>query len=202
MGEGIINLFKFFVFLVLIPVVIAISEAFVEHFDNLPSSLESFLLWGAIAFLITFLFVHSFRGVYNFGQKIIESIFKFLAPLDVYISGLIPFYTVLIVLVLFICDTYFNIAAYRHYFIFFIGFTAAMHLILMAQQFQEQEKSLFKPTYFLMVSIIFILNVMVAVLILGVLSDKFIFPDFMKSFGGKSWGIYTDIVKTISQIKK
>jgi hypothetical protein len=201
MGEGLINIFKFVIFVLLLPVVIATAQAFAGYFQTLPSQLQEFLLWGCEAFLITFIFVHPFRGMYDFGQKIIESLFKFVSPLQIYAASLFPFYTLLILLALFICDRFLDLSAYKPYFYFFIGFTYTMHVILMAAQLQEQEKSLIKPTYFLMGSLILILNLILAVLFLNGLVAKFTFPDFFQAALNNAWNIYVDIFHKIASIK-
>lgn len=201
MGEGLINIFKFVLFVILLPVVIATTEAFIKYFQDLPTQMQEFILWGGQAFLITFIFVHTFRGMYDVGQKIIESLFKFLSPLQLYAASLFPFYTLIILLTLFICDRIFDIAAYKPYFYFFIGFTYTMHVILMAAQLQEQEKSLIKPNYFLLGSLILIANVFLAVLFLNGLVAKFTFPDFFQDLAKGAWNIYVDVFEKLASIK-
>ena len=201
MGETLINLFKFILFVLLLPVVIAAAKTFVEYFGNFSPNLKEFLLWGAEAFLVTFLFVHSFRGVYDFGQKMIEGLFKFLAPLEIFIASLIPFYTVLLLIALTVTERFVDLTGYKHYFLFFLGFTFCMHVTLVAQQLQEQEKSVIKPNYFLMMSMVFILNVFVAILFLDALAGQFTFFEFLKSILAAAWQIYVDVVHWVSRVK-
>ena len=201
MGEAFISLFKFILFVFLLPGVIGVSTTFGLFFENYQSQLRDFLFWGAEAFLITFLFVHPFKGVFDFSQKIVVSIFKFLAPLDTFFGSLIPIYTSILIGGLFITEKFIDIAPFKYYFIFFIGFTYAMHIILIAQQLQEQEKAFIKPSYFLMMSIIYIFNICIAILFMGFLSNKFIFPDFFKTSISATWDIYLNIINKISMVK-
>ena len=147
--------------------------------NTFPGNYPEFLYWGMLSFLLVFLFVHRFWGVYEFGQKIISGIFKFAAPLDRVIAYLLPFYPTLMLIIFFIVSGLLQIKSYDHYFVFFAGFLIAMHVVLVAQELQEQEKSVFKPAYFFLMSIVFIANVLWIMLFFDFLIKDFSLPQFI-----------------------
>ena len=61
---------------------------------------------------------------------------------------------------------------------FFSGFTLAMHILLLAQDLQDEEESYFKPSYFFRMSVYFIFCLCVVVLFFDLVTWNFTFPGF------------------------
>lgn len=183
MGEAVIAVFKIILAVILSPVVYVCAVNFPEHLDNYPPSYSEFFIWGAAGFVLVFLFVHSFRPLYQFGQNVMTGIFKFLAPLDRAVGRVLPFYTALILIAFYVTDKFFDVTPYLHYFIFFAGFSLGMHILLLAQELQEEEASFIKPSYFCRMSLYFIFCLFVVVLLLDLSAWRLTFPEyFLKAF--------------------
>ena len=196
MGEFFINIIKLFFALLLVPIALACAIVIQGHFDTYHGYAD-FVLWGILAFLFFHLFIYKFSAVYEFGQKFIAIIFRFLAPMDRFISYLIPFYFTLISVVFYTVTRFWDVAAYQHYFVFFLGFSFAMHIICSAEGLQDQEKMLIKPSYFLWMSLVFIFNILWAVLVLDVLTGQWTFLRFLDATMSSSWDYYKDTFMTV-----
>lgn len=198
MGEFLINFLKFILALILLPIVIASGLSFDNHLSSYPLSYEDFFKWGFGAFLIVFIFLHQFQGVYAFGQKVTSAMFRFLSPLERYFAYIIPFYLLIVLLAMYIVKLILKTDSYDEYFIFFAGFTAALHVFLTAQDLQEQEKMPIKPTYLLTMGFVFILNVMMVVLLLDLNTGDWTFPAYFHELYAQSKEIYISVFKRIA----
>ena len=190
MGNFIITLGRFLLAILIAPIVIACAINFQSHLASYPGDYKEFFMWGAFAFLLTFLFLYQFWGVYEFGQKITNGIFKFLAPLDKLVAYFIPVYFTLIMVAFYITKIWFKIGKYTDYFIFFAGFALALHILLTAQNLQEEEKTPIKPSYLFLMNVTFIINIFIAVLLFDLIARDFTFPEFFKSIVNESTYIY------------
>ena len=122
MGEFIITLMKFFLAVLLLPIVIAAFIAFENHLGMYPTSHGEFFRWGIMAFLVTFLFLYQFWGVYEFGQRNMQNLLSFLSPLDRIVSRLVPFYLTIILLLFYATKTFLGVSKVSPYYMFFVGF--------------------------------------------------------------------------------
>ena len=193
MGQILISAFKFVIAILLFPMVVASAISFSGHLSTYPATYEEFLMWGIGAFLLLYLFFHQFWGFYEFGQKIVANIFKFIAPLDRLVTNLLPFYLVLILLAFYVTKEFLKIKSCDPYFIFFAGFALAMHIILAAQDMQNQEKSPIKPTYLLEIAFVVVVAVSLSILLLDLIVGKWTFPDFLTSTMDLSLEYYQNI---------
>ena len=181
MGDFLIGLIKIFLATLLIPVVIASVLGFQNHLTTYPMEYQDFFLWGIMAFLLVFLFAYQFWGVYEFGQKIMGDIFKFSAPFNSIISYVLPFYFIIIMFLFYATTEFLGIKRYDPYFMFFSGFSLAMHTFLSAQDLQEQEKTPVKPSYLLTICVVVILNIVLMVLFMDLILGKWTFPAFFET---------------------
>jgi len=179
MGDFIITMLKFFLAVLMLPIVMATFVGFEHHLNIYPASHGEFFRWGIFAFLITFLFLYQFWGTYEFGQRMMQSLLSFLAPAERIISRLVPFYLTLIMLLFYISKTFLGISKVSPYYMFFVGFSFAMHILLTAQDMQQEETTPIKPTYFFWMSVTFVAVILLTVLLFDLVFDKWSFPKFL-----------------------
>lgn len=197
MGEGLIFIAKIILAVVISPVVYSCALNFYDHLDVYPTSLIEFFRWGVFGFVLVFLFVYPFRYLYQFGQNVMTGIFKFLTPLDRAVARVVPFFTVVILASFYIAGKFFDITAYVHYFMFFAGFSMAMHILLLAQELQGEEASFIKSSYFLRMSVYFVLSVCMTVLLLDLAVWKWTFLKFFSAMFEDARDIYMLAVRRI-----
>lgn len=195
------NIFKFFVFLLLLPLVYSSSTAFLDHVKTYPSDFQDFLIYGVVAFFIVFFFIYQFWGLFESGQKMKLGMFKFLAPFDRIVCNILPFYFLTTMLLFYLFRHFFGTSNYDHYFMFFAGFAMTMHVILVAQDMQEQEPSPIKPTYLLSISVVIILNAVIFILMVDLVRGLWTFPAFFHKAFDRMADIYSEGLKYLSHVK-
>jgi len=190
MGDLFLNALKFVFGVLLLPIVIATLLALKKQFIHYPGVYGYFFRDGVISFILIYFFLNRFWGIYEFGQKITRGVFSMIAPANKIVSYIIPFYPALLILLLLITKLFFRTSNYDHYFLFFIGFTLIMHVLLTAQHLQEQETTPLKPNYFVGITSIIICNIMIVILLLDLVVGKFTFPLFFNDVFAAAQGYY------------
>jgi hypothetical protein len=190
MSDALFTLIKFVLAVLLLPLVWACSTVLYEHVTDFPGAFGEFFLWGMLGFLLVFLFFYQFWGVYEFGQKITAGVFQFAAPLTRVIAYIVPFYLTFILLSFFVVRVFLDVDSYDHYFMFFAGFTFTLHILLTAQDLQEQEKALIKPSYLFMMMVVFIGLSCVVVLLFDLVFQDWTFSKFFQSVVSQSLDNY------------
>ena len=199
MGKFILNIIKFILAVFLLPIVFICADYFAEALNSFPKNYPDFFWWGALSFLLIFLFVYRFTPLHEFGINMISAIFRFIAPLDRFLAYVLPFYVILVFLTLSILTAIQN-HAYDHYFLFFAGFFLAMHEILIAQELQDEEKNFIKPAYFFVMSLVFILNICLVLLFFDLILKDFSFQKFFQSAIQEVKEVYLQAFEKIHKI--
>jgi len=190
MGDFIITMLKFFLAVLMLPVAIASFVGFESHLANYPSSYGEFFRWGIFAFLVTFLFLYQFWGVYEFGQRMMQGLFSFLEPAQRVVARMVPFYLTIIMLLFYISKTFLGVSKVSPYYMFFVGFCFAMHILLTAQDMQQEETTPIKPTYFFWMTVTFVAVILLTVLLFDLVFDKWTFMKFLQEVRETAENIY------------
>ncbi len=198
MREFFITFLKLLLAVLLVPVVFACIISFKNNLVTYPQNYNEFFLWGASAFLLIFLFAYQFWGVFEFGQGIISGIFRFAVPADRVLIKLISFYLIFVLLLFFFVRSVLEVYSQDHFFMFFTGFFFSMHILLVAQQMQDAEKTPIKPSYLFWMSIVVIFNICLITLSLDFILEKSTFVSVFKSVVSMSEGIYRDCFDAIT----
>ena len=198
MGDFLISIIKTIVAVLLLPLVVACAQTFWEHLSGYSASSDAeFFLYGAISFLIVFLFLYRFWGPYELGQKISLSIFRFLAPLDKLLAHFFPFYLIILFVAFVTVRRFLGLTTYDHYFLFFLGFILSMQTLQSAQELQEQESQSFKFAYLLVLFLAILVNFSFIVLGMDLVYGKLTFMKFFDSTLTASQGLYVDWGKKV-----
>ena len=197
MKEGFLSIVKFFLFLLLLPLIIATAVSFQIQILALPVPEESWFLWGAAAFVLTYLFLYNFTEIYVFGQTIVSNLVKFFQPL-VQVAGLVvPIYTILIICAILILNILGFGDRYEAWLVFALAFSVAMHIILTAHQLYEADKSPLKAHYLVVFGVAFVVNVFIISLLLGLAIPEFSFIAFFKYLSHHAWSSYQRIYQVL-----
>src|SRR5262245_392838 len=116
MKEFIFTLLKFLLAVLLMPVVIASFVGFLNHLQTYPTSYAEFFRWGILGFLITFLFLYQFWGVYEMGQDMMHVLFVWLTPFNKLVARLVPFYLTIILLLFYVTKKLLGVDQVSHYY--------------------------------------------------------------------------------------
>lgn len=199
MGDMILGGGKFLFGVLLLPIVIAATTSFYEHIYDYSGISTEFFIYGLWGFLITFLFIYQFIGLYDSGQKMVGQVFSFTAPFDRFLMNLIPVFTILTLTAFFLVKKLSDSSGLDHYFMFFAGFTYAMHLILTAQSMQGNETSPIKPHYLLFMNIILILSIYLVVFSLDLVYGEWTISKFSGNVYDQAKDIYLMIAGRVTQ---
>lgn len=171
---------------------------FIEHLSFYARAYQTIFLCGVWSFLASYLFLYDFREVYQFGQKNLEAILGFLAPLNQTLTNVFSFYFIFSMILFYLLKIITRANSIIPYFVFIAGFTSVMHVILSARDFQGQEKALFKPTYLFWMCVIVIVNVVLLVLYMDLSIDKLTLMKFLKSAWSLSIDYYRIVLKSLN----
>lgn len=193
MNDALLTIVKIILTVLLLPVLWACGVVFHEHITSLPGSTGEFFLWGMFGFLMFYLFFYQFWGVYESGQKIMTGIFQFTFPIGKILVLGIPFYLTVILLLHYVLANLLGVNVVDQYFMFFAGFAFTMHILLTAQDMQQQEKAIIKPAYLFMMGIVAIFAIFITVLLFDLFLKEFTFPEFFEAVSNTAWDNYARI---------
>ncbi len=174
----------------LIPLVFSITFSFSSEMETLKHRYFAIFFNGVATYLIMYLFVFDFQGVYRYGQKLVTEIFKFLDPLVGVASYFLPIYSLLLLILYYIAGFFLKEKSFGPMFVFFVGFTFAMHMILTAKDLKEEDSNPVKTNYFFFMSIIYIANMFLLALMCTLVMPKFTFAAFFNDLTIKAANIY------------
>jgi len=202
MGNYAWTLLKVLIAVLLVPLIFLTAINFHFHIGTqYPGGLANYFIYGAATFLLTFLFIYQFWGVYEFEQSMMLDLFKFASPVNQFISHIIPFYVVLCLLIHYIFEYFIKIKNLDPFFLFVTGFFSVMHLLVSAQDLQNKETTPIKPTYLFVITVTCLVNMAIIVLLLDFTHKHFTFPHFAKKIHREAPAFYQMVFKKIVFIK-
>jgi len=177
------GIIKLFLTLLFLPALVGTTQAFCAELAG-ARALVPLFWYGILTYVVTHLFVVNFQGVYQGGQKIFSDGLKFSPFLSSFVPLIIPLFPLVLLISFFICMKFFAMREWEPHFIFFSGLTFAMHLILTAQILREEDTSIFKTHYFLVMSLGYVFNLLIIASLLDLNFNSFSFARFVQ----ESWG--------------
>jgi len=195
LGNFFLTMLKLVLTVLLLPLVYACTLKLHAHFDLYPVVYYEMFRWGLIVFLISFLFIHQFWEVQEFGQKIILNLFQFMAPLDRFVSYLLSFYVIVVMLVFYVTTRLLGIDNLDGQFMFLGGFVFGMHILISAQDLQDQEKTPVKANYMFVILFAFIVNICILILLMDLTVGRFTFLTFISAVAAQAQEFYVGFFK-------
>lgn len=182
MANKIIGILKLIFAVLLLPVVIASSFGFAKEIVLLGKPLVDFFLWGIFAFLILYHLIWEPVIVYQKGQRVVEVIFKFFAPLVKIASFCLPIYTLLILIVYWLLSLVVaSLKDFVNYFIILASFFLTMHIVFTAKTLKSREADFLKANYFFAVEFIYLISLCLIAGLLNIIFNGFSFLEFFRS---------------------
>ena len=191
------GIIKFALGILLLPFVYSVSVAFLQEFSLVPRILQGCFWYGIISFLLIYLFLWEPVKVYLSGQKILEVVFRFFAPLVKVAPYLLPIYFILCYLAYLILSLFPEIKGLLDYTMFLFGLTFALHLTFSAKTIRGKQGDFLKGNYIFGFSFIYIINVGILAFILNTIFKEFSFVSFSQSSYDISSGIFSSIFRQL-----
>lgn len=215
----VIRIFKVIIGILLLPTTVAITTSFaaqlgliqIEEFQGLPA----YFLKGVIIYLIIHLILHKPNYLYVLGHEIAHAIATFICGGRVTsfrVSGrgggvlttksnffialfpyFFPTYTIFFSLVYFLFSLFRDVSSYVPHFLFVVGFTLTLHLVMTIDALKVKQSDIFKTGYLFSVSLIYVLNLLLVSLILSLVFEEFSFASFFHATVERAGDIYYGI---------
>lgn len=207
---------------VALPLTIPISKAFYSQLANISvmdSKNQLYFLWGASAYIVMHLFFFKPNYVYNLGHEgvhVLSTWLSFGKAKNMKVSSyggsvqttksnffislspyFVPIYTILLCLAYFFISKARDISAYSPYFIFAIGFTFAMHIVMTVDALKVSQPDLINTGYLFSMALIYILNLFLAGFIISLIFPGFSFTDMALQFCAETRELYLFIFKQL-----
>ncbi|MDD5006184.1 MAG: hypothetical protein PHS93_06790 [Candidatus Omnitrophica bacterium] len=199
--ETVISVVKFTLSILLLPLVWGLTVSFSQEFSNQSQDIINNFVLAIAAYLILHMFIYEPNTIYKFGQRLISGMFGFIAPLRDLLSCAVPFYTVLTFGLYFIFKANFAYEVIIGYFIFWISFTAVMHLILTAAYMKEETTDTLKGNYFFTLFLVYMFEIVLISVFFNVMLKDFSFVNIIKSGGKFFIDTHTAIFKQLFVMK-
>ena len=191
--NGISELIKFVFFVLVIPLIAAVTISFQKELSELKTVYHHSFEWGIVTYSILYFFLCDLVWLYKFGQSVSGEILRIWEPLAKVMPYIFPIYTVLTVGAYYIVVRVLGMGPNQGWWFFVMGFTFAMHLIMTARELYEEDTSLFKPNYLFEMTLVYVLDVFLMVQLLNATAWKFSLVAFAQTVIDLTRDFYTII---------
>ncbi len=173
-----LSVIKFILGLCLLAFVYSVSVAFLNEFYGVEHIAQVYFWSGAISFLAVYLFILEPTIIYAKGQKILEAVFKFFAPLVRVAPYVLPIYSIILSLLYLLLSLMISSKNLLYWFMFLLGFTMVLHLVFGAKTLRSKQGDFLKANYIFGFSLVYIINVFLAGFFLNLIFKEFSFVNF------------------------
>lgn len=179
--EFLLTFLKFVIAVCLLPITYAVSVSFRQELLKLSLEVISPFIWGIVSFLGFYLFIWEPAILFNKGQRILEVIFRFFAPLVKVAPFVLPIYTIIIFIVYFILIPFVDMQKFEPAFLFAIGFSLSFHLVFAAKTLSSKQKDFLKVSYIFGFSWVYILDSLLLAFFFNLAFENFSFLAFFNN---------------------
>jgi hypothetical protein len=180
MPDKVLRIIKFVFAVVLAPIAVAVTKGLFIEMQVL-NELRHIFLMGAATYCGLNLFYYPIEGLYLFGQRVFGDMFRFSTATASVVPMVIPIYTTLLLLIHYIIMSIFHYEGLQNYFIFFIGFTFAMHVVMTAHDIYDEDDGQIKAHYLFYFALTYICNIVLLVVLLDFNFSSVKFMSFFDS---------------------
>lgn len=181
----------------LFPFVFAVSKCFSQELLKLDAEVSRAFITGIISFLAVYLFIWEPAILFKKGQRILEVIFRFFAPLVKIAPSLLPIYAILFFVIYLILSLFVDMRYYATTFIFSIGFSLSLHMVFCSKSLRSKQGDSLKANYIFSFSWVYILNLVLVALFFNLTFDNFSFLVFFNGSCQIAKDIYTTVFRQL-----
>ena len=198
----------------LFPVAIAATFAFSQELATIKElhTLSAYFLKGVVIYLIMHLVLYKPSYFYVLGHELAHAIATLICGgkvNSIHVSGrggavsttksnffialfpyFFPTYTIFVWLVYFLVSLFRDISMFAGQFLFIIGFTLSLHLVMTIDSMKIKQSDILKTGYLFSVSLIYTLNILLLGLILSLVFKDFSFSAFFQTLVNQTSSSY------------
>ncbi len=191
------GIIKFILGLVLLPFVYSSVVSFLNETSLIDRHFQAMFWNGTVCFLIIYLFIWEPLAVYNYGHKLLETVFSFFKPMVNVAPFLLPIYTLLIFIIYGFLSLMIKSSWLIEYTLFLAGFSAILHLVFSAKAIRTKKGDFLKGNYIFGFSFILILNLALLALGLSLIFKEYSFVNFCNVSFGIAGSIFYAVFKQL-----
>lgn len=180
-SNKLVSILKLIIFLAILPIAVGISFGFLNTLSSLDRRITDVFWAGVAAFFLVDLVILKLSGVYKRGQRIVEVVFHFFAPLVKLAPSVLPIYTILILVFSVTLSFFKDISPYRDTLLFLTGFSIILHFVYTADAMRAKQSDFLKAGYFFAIILIFLFNVLILAFTLNRAFSDFSFTQFFQN---------------------
>lgn len=212
-----LRIIKVLIGILLLPVTLAVTLAFSGQLSQIQEfqGLAGYFLKGVIIYLIMHLILYKPNYFYVLGHEIAHALATLvcggrvssfsasgrgggvLTTKSNFFIALFPYffpsYTIFFWLVYLLLSVFRDVSAYVPHFLFLVGFSLTLHLVMTIDALKVKQSDIFKTGYLFSVSLIYILNILLVSFILSLVFKDFIFSSFFHSTLQRAGDVYYGI---------
>lgn len=191
------GIIKFILGVLFLPFVYSTVVSFLNELGGMDKNFQAIFWNGAICFLIVYLFIWEPLAIYNYGHKLLETVFSFFKPMVNVAPFLLPIYTLLIFIIYGLLSLVIKSSWLIEYTLFLVGFSAILHLVFSAKNIRTKKGDFLKGNYIFGFSFIFILNLSLLALGFNFIFKEYSFVNFCNVSFKIASGIFYAIFKQL-----
>lgn len=210
---------KFLAGLLAIPLMIAVTNAFYVNIISVAelSGILKYFLWGVGSYIGLHLLFYKPTYVYVLGHEAVHAVTSWvmggkISSFKVSKEGgsvsttktnavvelspyFIPIYAIVIMAIYFVVSYSYAISGGT--FVFLIGFTMALHVIMTIEVMKTRQPDMIKSGYLFSIVFVYVLNIIILALLFSLLFHTFSAKKFFIDSFEYSRGVYTAVVKQL-----
>lgn len=198
MKEALLSILKFCAFILLLPIVYGVSTNFFIHLNSIDGALRQSFLVGVLAFVVAYLFICPPLGVFHAGQAVMGAIFRFNSVAAKIFQLIFSLYLLAALVSVYLGTVVFTWDSQIIAIIMTAaGFFYGMHVILVARELYEEDPSVMKPHYFIVMSLVYVINALILAGLLHLIDPSFDGAGFVRMSGESAGKIYWAVYKQL-----
>lgn len=204
MNNKLVNLLKLLFAVVFFPVLIGVSVSFSDELQKLSPRLVTAFVWGIFSYLVIHLLLYEPQPVYQKGQRIVETIFRFFSPLVKLASFFLPIFSILTLTAYYILLTFLGDKfrfEYHIYFMFLTSFFMVLHIVFTAAALKGRQSDFLKANYFFAMEFIYIINLGIIAGMFSLVFTEFSFLNFFNGVCSVVSNIFTAVFSQLFRVK-
>ena len=193
LSEIFLAILKFILGLCLLPLVFSVSVSFMTHFASVDKINQVHFWAGVFTFVVIYLFFVEPAFLYELGQKLLEAAFNFSQPFVKVAPNLLPVFAILIFILYGILSLFVRGSWLLSWTLFLSAFFIVLHLVFSAKTVRTGKEDFLKANYIFNFSIIYVVNIVLTALFVGIAVKGFYLGGFFIQAGTT----YKDIFYTV-----
>ena len=202
-----------------VPLMFAVTHAFYTNVTQVSelSGILQYFIWGVVSYVVLHLLFYKPTFVYVLGHEAVHAIMAWVMGGKVHSFQVskeggsvstdktntaielgpyfVPIYAIVVMAVYFVVAYSYNING--AVFVFLIGFTLALHLVMTIEVMKTRQPDIVKSGYFFSIVLVYVLNIIIIAMLFGLLFHSFSAKRFFIDAALASKSIYGGIVRQL-----